>query len=356
MYNKSKKLNKIAKVKWLSRWAGSYTFTTCSYCGPQYYYSLKKDLGVGFSHTLFIHRRGTVKFFIADTEFRRLGKKLAAQSLENINFVRKFCNKLKKSTDILLPLMKKMATQIPTQAEYRKFLVYFNRHLSYHNFVKKTVDFLDEKSLARFMPLFNDARKYSEAVYSDSEKLFRSLARVIAKETKYSAQTLTCLTQKELEEFIINRKLPDRKTLSARFNHSALYFETGREIILTGDEAGEVDLIIAKQNKQKTKQLKGTSAYPGTVNAPVRIILDPHKKHAFNEGDILVTGMTRPEFMPYITKASAIITDVGGVLCHAAITARELKIPCVVGTINATKILKDNQLVSVDATNGVVNL
>ena len=77
---------------------------------------------------------------------------------------------------------------------------------------------------------------------------------------------------------------------------------------------------------------------------------------AFDEGDILVTGMTRPEFMNVIKKASAIITDVGGILCHAAITAREMKIPCIVGTAVATKVLKDGDIVEVDANSGIVKI
>ena len=64
--------------------------------------------------------------------------------------------------------------------------------------------------------------------------------------------------------------------------------------------------------------------------------------------------MTRPEFMPILRKAAAIVTDEGGITCHAAIVARELKIPCIIGTQIATRVLKDGDLVLVDATNGVV--
>ncbi len=354
--SKLEKLNKISQVKWLSRWAGSYTFVSCSFWGPQYYKSLKDNLGVGFGHTLFIHNAGKVKFLIAEREFKLFGKKMATKAVQDISFVKKICSKLKKNTDVILPLMKKMAMSVPTRKEYQKFISYFERHLAYHNFVKKTVDFLDERNLIKLFPLFDDARKYSEMVYSDSEEMFRKLSKIIAKQTKYSANTLTCLTQKELENFLIHKILPDKKVLSDRYYYSVLYFENGRETILTGTEAKDVDSIISNQAEQKTKQLKGVSAYPGKVSGRVRIILDPHKKQDFNLGDILVTGMTRPEFMSYITKASAIITDVGGVLCHAAITARELKIPCIVGTINATKILKNNQKITINATDGIINI
>jgi pyruvate, water dikinase len=64
--------------------------------------------------------------------------------------------------------------------------------------------------------------------------------------------------------------------------------------------------------------------------------------------------MTTPDFVPIMGKAGAIITDEGGITCHAAIVSREMKIPCVVGTEIATKVLKDGDLVEVDADNGVV--
>ena len=62
------------------------------------------------------------------------------------------------------------------------------------------------------------------------------------------------------------------------------------------------------------------------------MIFDPEKRSDFKEGDILVTGMTRPEFVPLMEKAAAFVTDAGGMLSHAAITAREMKKPCIVGT------------------------
>ena len=73
-----------------------------------------------------------------------------------------------------------------------------------------------------------------------------------------------------------------------------------------------------------------------------------------NTGDILVSKMTRPEFLPVMKKAAAIVTDEGGITCHAAIVAREMKKPCIIGTQIATHVLKDGDWVEVDATKGIV--
>lgn len=103
-----------------------------------------------------------------------------------------------------------------------------------------------------------------------------------------------------------------------------------------------------------TKELSGISASKGKVEGKVKVILDPKEVRLFRKGKILVTSMTSPRFMPAIGKAVAIVTDEGGMLCHAAIVSRELGTPCIVGTKIATKVLKDGDLVEVDAEEGVV--
>ena len=72
------------------------------------------------------------------------------------------------------------------------------------------------------------------------------------------------------------------------------------------------------------------------------------------KGDVLVTRMTTPDFVPAMMKTAAIVTDEGGMTSHAAIVSRELGVPCVVGTVHATKILKEGAMVTVDGSNGLV--
>jgi len=74
----------------------------------------------------------------------------------------------------------------------------------------------------------------------------------------------------------------------------------------------------------------------------------------FNKGDILVSPSTNPNVVPAMKKAAAIVTDAGGITCHAAIVSREMGIPCIVGTGNATEVLKDGQEITVHATHGNV--
>jgi phosphoenolpyruvate synthase/pyruvate phosphate dikinase len=113
---------------------------------------------------------------------------------------------------------------------------------------------------------------------------------------------------------------------------------------------------IFYQNKSEVKEIKGMIGNGGKIiNGRVRVIFDP-KISDMKTGDILVTSMTRPEFLPLMQKAGAFITDEGGITCHAAIVAREMGKPCIIGTRIATKILHDGDLVEVDAKKGVIKI
>ncbi len=100
--------------------------------------------------------------------------------------------------------------------------------------------------------------------------------------------------------------------------------------------------------------LKGAPASIGSAYGPVKIIHKPSEIDKVLEGDVLVTEMTTPDFVPAMRRAAAIVTDTGGRTCHAAIVSRELGIPCVVGTGTATTTLKTGQMITIDGQNGVV--
>jgi pyruvate, water dikinase len=100
--------------------------------------------------------------------------------------------------------------------------------------------------------------------------------------------------------------------------------------------------------------LRGLGAAPGAASGPVRILGSLAEAGNFVDGAILVTRMTAPDWVPLMRRAAAIATDSGGMTCHAAIVSRELGIPCVVGTQQATKKLRDGEIVTVDASRGIV--
>ena len=102
--------------------------------------------------------------------------------------------------------------------------------------------------------------------------------------------------------------------------------------------------------------LTGAPASPGIGTGPAKILKSPKEIGKVKQGDVLVAPMTSPDYVPAMKKASAIITNEGGATSHAAIVSRELGIPCVVGTRDATKLLKDETVVTVDGARGQVFL
>jgi pyruvate, water dikinase len=101
--------------------------------------------------------------------------------------------------------------------------------------------------------------------------------------------------------------------------------------------------------------VRGLAASAGSAVGPVRILLSPQDGEKLHAGEVLVAPMTNPDWVPTMRRAAALVTDGGGMTCHAAIVSRELGVPCVVGTHNATSVLRDGETVLVDGAKGEVS-
>ncbi len=120
---------------------------------------------------------------------------------------------------------------------------------------------------------------------------------------------------------------------------------------------GVKEQVKSKERKdfvEKDILVRGIGVSPGLGSGQVKIIADIKEISRFKQGDVLVTEMTTPDWVLTMKAASAIVTDLGGKTCHAAIVSRELGVPCVVATENATKVLKDADVVTVDGKRGLV--
>ncbi|NQU98814.1 hypothetical protein HQ533_05065 [Candidatus Woesearchaeota archaeon] len=122
-----------------------------------------------------------------------------------------------------------------------------------------------------------------------------------------------------------------------------------------GKKANEIlEPYVHIEVSKDIKDIKGLVVSKGKVKGQVRLLSGARHFDSFKEGNILVTAMTSPDYIVAMRKAAAIVTDEGGVTCHAAIVSRELGIPCIVGTKIATRVLRDGEFVEVDADKGVV--
>lgn len=209
-------------------------------------------------------------------------------------------------------------------------------------------------SFAKLIVSWMDVRK--RGMMKDVYYIFSFLCD-IAKKYNLEYEDLSCYTKEEVIELVeTGRKVSDKEI---KHRHEDCFLVFNKSGIQRFYDQDGVDLISAVEQKHRNMEtIKGAVASAGDkkkVNGKVKIVLDPLKDE-FLEGDILVTSMTRVEFVPLMRKAKAIITNEGGIACHAAIVSRELGTPCIIGTKNATKILKNGDEVELDLEKGFVKI
>lgn len=181
----------------------------------------------------------------------------------------------------------------------------------------------------------------------------------IAKRLKVEPKYLDYADALEVASFLGAGRLSliQRKSLVAREICSAAIIHNEKLRWLVSKEALQFmkvnDLLIEASD---VKEIRGQSAAHGLVRGQVKVCRTSNEINKIKTGDILVTAMTTPDFVPAMRKAAGIITDEGGITSHAAIVARELKKPCVIGTKIATQILHDGDMVELNANKGIIKL
>lgn len=188
----------------------------------------------------------------------------------------------------------------------------------------------------------------------------------VAKKFDISDDLLFYLTNNEVLQSLQNNSIaPELKERAEERKLAYLFLvEDNSYALYSGMEAKALfNSLLPEEDYSAVKELKGQSAYRGQIRGSVRVFKftgDSPELHRemrdFKKGEVLVASQTAPIMMPAILKASAIITDEGGITAHAAIVARELKKPCIVGTKVATKALRTGDLVEVDANTGTVRI
>ena len=194
-----------------------------------------------------------------------------------------------------------------------------------------------------------DLRDRTQNCVIESDRLVRSSLEQIFPDAKEYIEVISGAE-------IASGKLPSINVLEARQRHFIL---SNGELSPDADYEeieSEFNIEIEKPFVTETDLITGQVGYAGTARGIVRTLYSMKQMNKVQERDILVAPMTLPDILPAMKLAAAFITDEGGVMCHAAIVAREMKKPCVIGTKFATQILHDGDLVEVDADNGVVRI
>lgn len=221
---------------------------------------------------------------------------------------------------------------------------------------KKTKDFF---ALVRLLSTWQDRRKESvQKILASVDKIFGR----ISKEHQINKQTLKEYFPEELSRLIIQGKKVTNNNLEKRkkilFYSYLDKFGRIKKEIFYGPQVFAAKKYFQRYNAiAKDGNLKGFVASRGKnqdiISGKVRVVL--HAKGArLKVGEILVTGMTRPEFVPLMKRAKAIITNEGGITTHAAIVSRELKKPCIIGTKIATQVLKNGDRIQLNLQTGLI--
>ena len=197
---------------------------------------------------------------------------------------------------------------------------------------------------------FNDAflltrKKYENLIYDAQAALTKIGKEIIGKRSI----DYKFVKFEELQGNKFDLKEIESRKKGYFFYNNIIFANMDQKIFEKKNNLGFLD-----EEVKDTNIIKGNIASKGFVKGRVKIVTDLSELDKVNKGDILVTPMTTPEFVVAMGKCAAIVTNEGGLTCHAAIVARELGKPCIIGTKNATEILKDNDLVEVDANKGII--
>lgn len=205
------------------------------------------------------------------------------------------------------------------------------------------------KTIEVFSAWQDDRKKFIMQAIGSLDPIMEQLADKL----EVNSQLLKYLCPQEFsEKYLLNKKFVN--SLSSRFPRCCYYALKSLVLSFPGKQAEEIDKNFREKLSQISTELKGMIACTGKVTGVVKVCRNIHDIPLVKKGEILVTSMTRPEFLPAMQKAAAFVTDEGGITSHAAIVSREMNKPCIIGTKIATKVFKDGDLVEVDANKGIV--
>ncbi len=224
----------------------------------------------------------------------------------------------------------------------------------FRNLVKKyglNPEIVKYAKLAQRASYLQDKRKGISLIATDYiVKMYECLARHLS----ISIEQALYILWTEFDRAVADQKL--LAELPKRQKSCRLRMTSKGTILSLKSTAAAFRIFERRYLASSGQEVKGIVAYPGSVQGRVKIIRNRQEIKSFKNGQILVALMTSPDYIVAIKKAKAIVTDDGGLTCHAAIIARELKKPCIVGTRNATQALKDGDLIAVDADKGTVKI
>ncbi|MBI5225197.1 hypothetical protein HY989_04975 [Candidatus Micrarchaeota archaeon] len=182
----------------------------------------------------------------------------------------------------------------------------------------------------------------------------RSALNKAAKQLELSYEEIIWLSDREILGGLQGGKIPSKAQIKDREKAFGYIKTETDELIITGDALQRIVHNLVPKTDASIRQFSGAIGSKGFAVGTAFVCFTPQEAIAMKKGEILVVPQTTPDYVVVMKKAGAIITDEGGITCHAAIISRELGIPCVVGTKIGTRVIKTGDLIEVDANKGIV--
>lgn len=306
---------------------------------------LRKEIGIGVKNTLFYYNGDYVKIYYDLKSLEETFTRIIEISTDKkiISWEKKIKRAIKKMAPYLYN-KKSIKTKKELLEFYKNYKIYWPIMAIF--FVIPNVESLDESIKKRIL----DLRKQSQKLSDSFGDVFRKGILSTSKKIKKGEENFVLLNE-FLNKEKINKKELNKRKKSYIFYEGKIYVGQELRSLITEKR------IVFEDKKPLKKQkeiIEGTVSYPGRVTGSAKIVMTSKNLKKIKKGNIIISPMTTPSYIPSLRNIKAIVTDEGGVTCHASIISRELKIPCIIGTKIASKLLKDGDLVEVDANKGIV--
>lgn len=297
--------------------------------------------GITFSAIAMQVEGKQVSIFRSPAEYVLFSQRVAKSIILKPALAQAFSKKLISHTNWLNKFVRTHRTLQLFKKDAKKFFEMYRWFFAYHQVVGFGGEYLAEHVLPKKKTTaIKSAVRVLGAAYAYNEMLVPTLEKYFIR---------LRLTQTLPDEIKVGKK-------SSLSNRSVLYI--GGERIVFGQATARrfADAVDRRQGIVHTgvSQVRGIAAVKGVYVGLARVITDLSKLSSIKSGEVLITPITRPQYNSHIRKAGAIVTDLGGLLSHPVIIAREARLPCVVGTTIATKVFKTGDRIEVSGFTGVV--
>lgn len=327
----------------------------------------KKQIGWGYTEVVFEGKENTISIYRAPKEHIKGMRDFITKQLDKDPYwLSNHAKKVKEQIDSVIKWSNNIKNRSLNKYTSQELIIIAK------TFMKKNTELGPRFIIMLWFPIqmenYNRTDKYKEAIdiaiktRTDIEKIGpfadtfgRRLSLETAKRMDIPEKLSKYISYEEVLDYLKKGIIVDKKILEKRKKY---FIITNKGILYKSIDAyfKKEGYNLKKEKLEGISEIKGQVAYLGLIKGTAKIIRNKEMFNKFKQGDILVTGMTTPDFLPIMKKASAFITDEGGITCHASIVAREMKKPCIIGTKIATKVLKDGDLVEVDANRGIVKI